>query len=135
AVFDSEGDTIDAARGFERAEPCELENVAREPPVLLVVVDDQDQLVGHGDASSSTDATPFGLAATACPPHDRDRAGLPRRGGLASPYVLRLRPRTPQDRGGVARWRATGSRRDGGGARARTGASRLRPGRCAQSAR
>src|SRR5207247_5028708 len=54
AVFGSEGEPLGAARGFERAEPCELENVAREPPVLLVVVDDQDQLVGHGDASSST---------------------------------------------------------------------------------
>src|SRR5207249_3991818 len=53
AVFDSEGEPLDTARGFERSEPCELENVAREPPVLLVVVDDQDQLVGHRDASSS----------------------------------------------------------------------------------
>src|SRR5262249_3539986 len=54
AVFCGEGDTLHSARGFERAETCELEDVARKPPVLLVVVDDQDQLVGHGDASSST---------------------------------------------------------------------------------
>src|SRR5919197_1100426 len=54
AVVDSDGEPLDAARGFERSEPCELENLAREPPVLLVVVDDQDQLIGHDDASSST---------------------------------------------------------------------------------
>src|SRR5262249_43738775 len=134
AAFDGEGETLDAAGGFERAEPCELENIAREPPVLVVVVDDQDQLIGHGDTSSSTWTLRSSVSSRkrACP-QDGDRAGLPRRGGLLSARVLRLRPRAPADRGGVARRRPAGSRRDGGGARARTRAARLRPPAAARS--
>ena len=69
AVFESERETLDAARAFECSEPCELEDVARELPVLLVVVDDEDQLVGHWRCLLlDGDATPFDLAEPACPP-------------------------------------------------------------------
>src|SRR5262245_9007060 len=40
-------DALDSAGRLERAEAGELEHVARQPPVVLVVVDDEDDLPGH----------------------------------------------------------------------------------------
>ena len=49
-MFEREGNGLEAALGFEGAEPCEAQNVASQLRVLRVVVNDEYEFVRHNVA-------------------------------------------------------------------------------------